>query len=107
MQPPGTIRMRFVSALSITAICLIIASPMTAAEPGVEFFEKKIRPVLAEHCFKCHSADAEKAKKLKAGLLLDSRDGVRKGGDSGPVLVAGKPAESLIIQALKYDGDTK
>jgi hypothetical protein len=99
--------MRLVSAPIVAVIGIFIAAPLSAAEPGVEFFEKKIRPVLAEHCFKCHSADAEKAKKLKASLLLDSRDGVRKGGDSGPALVAGKVAESLIIQALKYDGDTK
>ena len=87
---------------------LTLSLPITrAAEPGVDFFEKKIRPVLAEHCFKRHSTEADKTKKLKAGLLLDSRDGVRKGGDTGPAIVAGKPGESLLIEALKYDGDTK
>jgi cytochrome c553 len=73
----------------------------------VELFEKKIRPVLAEQCFKCHSVEAEQTKKLKGSLILDTRDGMRKGGDSGPAIVDGKPAESLLIQALKYDGDTK
>jgi hypothetical protein len=70
----------------------------------IEFFEKKIRPVLVEHCYACHSAESAKAKKLRGGLLLDSRTGIRKGGDNGAVLVAGKPAESLLIQAMKYDG---
>src|SRR6185437_15997912 len=46
-------------------------------------------------------------KKLKGGLLLDTRDGLRTGGDSGPALVPGKPADSLLIQTLKYDGDTR
>jgi hypothetical protein len=71
---------------------------------GVEFFESKIRPVLAKYCYECHSADA---KKLKADLLLDSKAGMLKGGDSGPVLVPGKAKESLIIKALEHDGPTK
>jgi hypothetical protein len=66
----------------------------------VEFFEKKIRPVLVEHCYKCHSASA---KKVRGGLLLDSRDGVRKGGDTGPAIVPGDPAASRLIKALRYD----
>jgi hypothetical protein len=66
----------------------------------VEFFEKKIRPVLIEHCYKCHAASA---KKVRGGLLLDSRDGLRKGGDSGPVVVPGNPAASRLLKALRYD----
>ena len=46
---------------------------------GVEFFEKKIRPVLSEHCYRCHSQEAQKAGKLKAELLLDSRAGCSRG----------------------------
>ena len=71
---------------------------------GVEFFESKIRPVLAKHCYECHSAQA---KKLKGGLLLDSKAGMIAGGDSGPVLVPGKAKESVIIKALEHDGPTK
>src|SRR5438094_9106867 len=52
------------------------------AREGVEFFEKQVRPVLTEKCYKCHSAGAEK---IKGGLLLDSRKGWMKGGESGPV----------------------
>jgi hypothetical protein len=66
---------------------------------GVEFFEKKIRPVLVEHCYACHSSGA---KKKQGGLLLDSREAVRDGGDSGPVVVPGKPDESLLIKAISY-----
>ncbi len=80
---------------------LLPAFAVAADEPtGIEFFEKKIRPVLVLHCYECHSADA---KALKAGLLLDSRDGWKQGGDSGPAIVPGKPQESLLIQALKYE----
>ena len=80
---------------------LLPAFAVAADEPtGIEFFEKKIRPILVQHCYECHSADA---KALKAGLLLDSRDGWKQGGDSGPAIVPGKPQESLLIQALKYE----
>jgi hypothetical protein len=94
---------RCLSALALVGLAALPA----AADPGTDFFEKKIRPVLTEHCLKCHSAEAEKAKKLKGGLHLDTRDGVRKGGDSGPAVVPGKPADSHVIKAIKYDGDTQ
>jgi len=75
------------------------AAEPTAAE--LEFFEKKIRPVLVLHCYECHST---KSKTVRGNLLLDSRDGLRAGGDSGPALVPGQPDKSPLIQALKYDG---
>jgi len=68
---------------------------------GIELFETKIRPVLAEHCYQCHSAAAAKSKKLKAGLFLDTASGVRKGGDSGPAVSAGDPEKSLLMHALR------
>src|SRR5579885_2020833 len=68
---------------------------------GLQFFEQKIRPVLVEQCYECHSAGS---KNLKGGLYLDSRDGLLKGGDSGPSIEPGKAANSLLLQALKYDG---
>src|SRR4051812_15458632 len=65
-----------------------------AATPEqIEFFEKKVRPVLAEHCYRCHSADA---KKLKGGLRLDSRGAVLQGGDTGPAVVPGEPDKSRL-----------
>jgi hypothetical protein len=67
---------------------------------AIEFFETRVRPVLATHCFKCHSTDADR---LKADLRLDSRDAMLKGGVSGPAVVAGKPEESLLIKAVNHD----
>ena len=69
-----------------------------------QFFEQKIRPVLIEHCYSCHSTQAVDAKKLKGELLLDSAAGLAAGGESGTVLVKGKSAESLLLKALLYDG---
>jgi hypothetical protein len=68
---------------------------------GIEFFEAKIRPVLVNNCYECHSA---KASKVKGGLLLDTRDGLLAGGDSGVILVPGKPAASLLLKSLRHDG---
>ena len=65
----------------------------------MEFFEKKVRPVLVESCYKCHSATSEK---IKGGLTLDTRDAVLKGGDTGPSLVPGDPDKSLLIKAIRY-----
>jgi hypothetical protein len=68
-------------------------------ESGVEFFETKIRPVLVEHCYKCHS---RKAGKERGGLLLDTREALRRGGDNGPAIVSGKPGASLLIQSIRH-----
>jgi hypothetical protein len=69
------------------------------ADDGGEFFEKRIRPVLAENCYKCHSAQSEK---LKGKLRLDSREAILKGGETGPALVPGEPEKSLLIKAIRY-----
>jgi hypothetical protein len=75
------------------------------AQDGTAFFEARIRPVIVEHCYQCHSAAA---KKPKGGLLLDSRQAIRKGGESGPAVVPGKPGDSLLVKALRYtDEDLK
>jgi mono/diheme cytochrome c family protein len=76
-----------------------VKTPVDTA--GVEFFEKKIRPVLLQHCYECHSA---KSKNVKGGLLLDSREAAQKGGDSGAAVVPKNVAESLLISALRHDG---
>ncbi|MGO9468393.1 MAG: PSD1 and planctomycete cytochrome C domain-containing protein [Isosphaeraceae bacterium] len=73
-----------------------------SAEAG-EFFEARVRPILAERCLKCHGPE-----KQSSGLRLDSRAAVLKGGDSGPAVVPGKPAESLLIHAVEHrHGDLK
>jgi hypothetical protein len=87
---------------TLAALLAIGLAAPAAAEPTaeqVEHFEKKVRPVLAEHCFKCHSSHA---KKLKGGLLLDSRAGLLKGGDDGPAVVPGRPEKSRFIEAITY-----
>jgi len=71
----------------------------------LQFFESRIRPVLTEQCYKCHSHTADK---IKGGLLLDSRDALLNGGSSGPIIVPGKPDDSVLIQALRYtDADLR
>ena len=70
------------------------------AVDGNEFFEQKVRPVLVEHCYSCHSSEA---KKLKGNLFLDSKAGWQKGGDNGAaVIVPGKPQESLLIRSIQH-----
>src|SRR5438445_468763 len=71
-----------------------------ASAEGIEFFEKKIRPLLADNCFKCHGNG-----KKKGNLQLDSRAGLLRGGDSGPAIVAGQPEQSLLIKAIRYQDD--
>ena len=68
------------------------------ANDQTEFFENEIRPILATHCYQCHSAQAPMVFK---GLRLDSRDGLLKGGESGPAVVPGKPSESRLIQRIQ------
>ena len=81
------------------------ADPPKDDTQAVAFFEARIRPVLVEHCYRCHSA---KAGKSEGGLVLDSRAGVRAGGDSGPAVVPGDPAKSLLLTAISHtDADLK
>ena len=70
------------------------------ADQKTDFFEKKIRPVLSNNCYECHSA---KSKSLKAGLLLDRKTGWERGGKNGTVIVPGKPDESILMHALRYN----
>ena len=84
---------------------LVIAGALRswAIDPQqTEFFEKHVRPVLAERCYKCHGPEKQKAE-----LRLDSRDALLKGSDAGPVVVPGKPEESVLIKAVRHEGDTK
>ncbi|HEY7314233.1 MAG TPA: PSD1 and planctomycete cytochrome C domain-containing protein [Gemmataceae bacterium] len=95
LPPPD----RSLSLASLFLLAMLAAAPaLRAADPGIEFFEKKVRPVLVEHCYRCHST----ATKQRGGLVLDTRQGVRKGGDSGPAVQPGKPNDSLLLQAVRY-----
>ncbi len=96
-------------ALSVAFIAFAV-SPLIAAEKGMdapptreglEFFEAKIRPVLSQQCYRCHSAETKTAM---GGFRLDTREAIRAGGQSGPAVVAGQPGKSLLLKALHYDG---
>ncbi|MCA9033411.1 MAG: hypothetical protein KDA66_21525, partial [Planctomycetaceae bacterium] len=85
----------------ITMLIAIAAGAATAMGDQREvFFESRIRPVLVEHCYSCHSADA---KQLRGGLLLDSSESTLAGGDSGPAIIPGQPEESLLVSALRHE----
>ena len=94
LQRPATLK------ITVAIVLLALGASRAADDPGdIDFFEKKIRPVLAEHCYKCHSA---KSEKIKGKLRVDSRNGLLKGGDAGPSLVPGSPDKSLLIEAVLY-----
>src|SRR4051794_25671390 len=84
-------------ATSILTVTTVQVADAGAPPVAAEFFEKKIRPLLVEQCAGCHSA-----KKKRGNLLLDSRENLLKGGDTGPAIVAGDPQRSLLIQAVAY-----
>ncbi|HYE31448.1 MAG TPA: DUF1549 domain-containing protein [Methylomirabilota bacterium] len=88
-------------------LSLLLSFTSRSAEPALTaqqttFFEQKIRPTLAKHCYECHS---EEAGKRKGGLVLDSKEGLLRGGDSGPAIVSGDPAKSRLIHAVKHATD--
>jgi len=94
---------RFALALAVLLIAEQARVTMAADQAGVEFFEKKVRPVLVKHCYQCHSADA---KSVKGELRLDLKLGWQKGGESGePAVVPGKPNASPLILAVRHDED--
>ncbi|MCE9568076.1 MAG: PSD1 and planctomycete cytochrome C domain-containing protein [Planctomycetes bacterium] len=91
-------------ALAAAMVSLAVSTPPSTAadDPGVAFFETKIRPVLIKECYSCHSVAQKKAK---GGLELDSTAAILKGGDAGPSVVAGKPEASLLIKAINHGDD--
>ena len=102
MSNSPTLRTALVMA---TLLCLqsSAGAQNTADAKGAAFFESKIRPVLVKECYQCHSAEAARNKKLRGGLQLDTRDGIRKGGDGGPAVVPGDPKKSLLLAAMRHD----
>ena len=89
------------AVLSLSSSWTSVTRADNAAE--LEFFEAKIRPVLVEHCYSCHSAEAKTTNKLKGGLLLDSRQGLLNGGDSGAAVQPEFPQDSLLLGALTHE----
>jgi len=91
------------NALLIVVLSLIgVSARAETNRAGLDFFETKIRPVLVEECYSCH-AETKGKKKTKGGLALDTRAGVLRGGESGQIIVPGKPKESLLIRALRHE----
>lgn len=109
VPPSSPSRLVIVSLRSLLAavfalnlgLCVSMTGGRLCAAERHDFFEKKIRPVLIEHCYECHSADSDE---IGGKLRVDTREAMLTGGESGPVLQAGRPDDSLIIQALRYDG---
>ena len=87
------------SGIGIALVAAVAVRAADLAPEEIEFFESKVRPVLVEHCYKCHSTEAGKSK---ADLLLDTRDALRKGGSTGAAIVPGDPGKSLLIEAIRY-----
>ena len=95
---------KFVSvmaAIFVRFLCAQAAADETqSTSDQLEFFEKEVRPLLVEHCYSCHSVNA---KKIQAGLLMDSRASLLKGGDSGEAILPGDVDGSLLIEAVRYE----
>jgi hypothetical protein len=90
--------MKSCQTLATALLPIVLTTPVSAAEDS-DFFETKVRPILVQHCYRCHSAEA---KKLRGGLRLDSREAMLIGGDSGPALTPKQPDKSRIIEAITY-----
>ena len=92
--------------LRLLLICIVPLAALPAfgdiTPEGADFFEKKVAPIFKEQCYKCHSHSADK---IKGGLVLDSADGAFNGGDTGPAVVPGDLAKSLLITAVRYQDD--
>ena len=88
------------SAIGMVVAGIVLIVPATWVQPAATaFFEKKIRPVLSEHCYECHSVSVGKNK---GELILDTAEGLREGGESGPMIVPGNPEASLIFQKINH-----
>lgn len=91
--------MRTALSLLFLPVVALAAAPSPSPDQ-LQFFEQRIRPVLAKKCYECHSA---KAEKIKGGLVLDSRAGIRKGGETGPAVVPGDAGKSLLLTAIRHE----
>ncbi|QIF04411.1 PSD1 and planctomycete cytochrome C domain-containing protein [Roseimicrobium sp. ORNL1] len=93
--------MKSIGTLPVIVVTVVAVACHARAEDAasVAFFESRIRPVLVEHCYECHSAESGKSK---GGLLLDTKHGIRSGGETGPAVVPGDTAKSLLLTAVKH-----
>ena len=86
----------WIARIFLTAISVWLTAISVLADDKADFFELRIRPVLAKNCFSCHLSSR------MGGLSMESRDTLLNGGQSGPALVPGDPENSLIAQAVRY-----
>src|SRR5262245_7500088 len=88
----------------LAALVLLAACELRAQEPraALEYFEREVRPILVDHCQKCHGA-----AKQESDLRLDSREALLKGGVTGPAIVPGQPTKSTLIAAIRHEGEIK
>src|SRR5438445_8603989 len=94
---------KWFGAAVVTALVLFAAAGADTVSTSfsplqIEFYEKQVQPILAENCYKCHSHEADK---IKGSFVLDSREGLLKGGETGPAIVPGEPEKSLLIKAVR------
>ena len=89
------IQMKWTFIVNICLFCNLFGSP------EIEFFEKKIRPILVDECYQCHSEE----NKIEANLRLDWKGGWLSGGDSGQAIIPGQLGKSLLIQAIRHGND--
>lgn len=105
-SPPACIRMTYPPTFLRTLLALLaivaLGSDLARADEGLDFFERRIRPVLVKHCYECHSA---KSETIQGGLRLDSSTTILAGGDSGPMITKGQPGDSLLMAAVSYSGE--
>ena len=98
---PMSPRFAVLSLFTMACVAPLGAAPVSKSDvAGLEFFERNIRPLLADRCYECHSA-AQSAS--KGGLRLDSREAVLRGGDNGSAVVPANLAKSLLVKAVRYD----
>jgi len=98
--------------LAVCALTLCSSAFLEAADPGalpiaftpdqLDFYQQQVLPILSDNCYKCHSHEAEK---IKANFVLDSREGLLEGGESGPAIVPGDPDKSLLMKAVRHESE--
>jgi cytochrome c553 len=88
-----------IATLALPLGAAIAPAPASISAADLQFFETRVRPILVDRCYKCHSHDADK---IKGGLMLDTREGMLHGGDTGPAIAPGKPEDSLLVDAISY-----
>ncbi|RME68590.1 MAG: hypothetical protein D6781_10530, partial [Verrucomicrobia bacterium] len=109
LETPPLARWRLIGGLLLSTVTFAFAGTTPPQPPlpnlagaDLDFFETRIRPILTEHCYRCHSHEADK---VKGGLLLDTREGLLHGGYSGDAVIPGDPENSLLILAVSYEDE--